>query len=114
MENASSLTIVKNVVRECPQLTNGIWGDVLTKWTSLDSLSTLEVARKFKTHTEPIDLEVTFKGLHKGTIILTLEGVFYVEWENKVWKKDWNLRKHIESTNIVLKRATYSPRIYRH
>ena len=67
---------MKNVKLECPELDNDVWWDVLTKCCSLENLSILEIASRFKCEMEPIDLEVAFKDLCKGTTILTLEGVF--------------------------------------
>ena len=112
MESESSLTVVKINELECPKLDDGIWWDFLTKWRSLDNLYILEFASRFKCKMSPIDLEVAFKDLCKGTTILALEGVFHIEWSNKAWKNTCHTRKDIESTNIVSKRVIKLPRMY--
>ena len=56
---------------------------------------------KFKDVVPEHHKDVVFNDLHKGTILLTLEGCFLIEWKNKGWGKSWHEVSKLETTTLT-------------
>ena len=79
-----------------------IWWNVLAEVCACTNFVVLRISwGKFKDLMSEEDEDIVFNGLYKGTIVLTLEGCFLTEWENKGWDKSWHEVSKLETTRLM-------------
>ena len=96
-----SAQVIENVLPlECVlnRVPTDAWWCILSEFCSCTSFDLLRISwGMFQDKVPDAEKEVTFNNVYTGKTVLTLEGVFLVQWENKGYGTSWHESSTLES-----------------